>query len=153
MTLSLQLSMSENIFFWHFRLHLLILIFTIAASSPRLLAIGIPFPIVSFVLLKVRMILLIHLRLLWGLGTNFPVITGTGNNCDLDVSPINNSDSDSSVCYNYVDGYFVYIIYISFMPHRGSFGRKVTSINDPLWRFSSSVNSFFKCACAAIQWG
>ena len=22
-----------------------------------------------------------------------------------------------------------------------------------LWHFSSSVNSFFKCACAAIQWG
>ena len=54
MTLSLQLGMSESITLWHFKHSLLILTFTRAVSSPRLLEIGIHLQILSFLLLKVQ---------------------------------------------------------------------------------------------------
>ena len=53
MTLSPQLGMSEIITLWHFKPALLILTFTSAVSSPRLLEIGIHLQILAFRLLKV----------------------------------------------------------------------------------------------------
>ena len=52
MTLSPQLGMSEIITLWHFKPPLLILTFTSAVSSPRLLEIGIHSQILSFLLLN-----------------------------------------------------------------------------------------------------
>ena len=57
MTLSPQLGMTEITTLWHFKPSLLILTFTSAASSPRLLEIGIHLQILSFLLLKEQKIL------------------------------------------------------------------------------------------------
>ena len=54
MTLSPQLGMSESITLWHFKCPLLILGFTRAVSSSRLLEIGIHLQIITFLLLKVQ---------------------------------------------------------------------------------------------------
>ena len=54
----------ESITLWHFKPPLLILTFTRAVSSPRLLEIGIYFQIVSFLLLNVQKILLLSSLLL-----------------------------------------------------------------------------------------
>ena len=64
MTLSPQLGMSEITTLWHFKPPLLILIFTSAASSPRLLEIGIHLQILSFLLLKEQKTLLLSSLLL-----------------------------------------------------------------------------------------
>ena len=68
----LELGMSEIITLWHFKSPLLILTFTRAVSSARLLEIGIHLQILSFLLLKVQKTLLPSSLLLQGLGTNFP---------------------------------------------------------------------------------
>ena len=54
-----QLGMSENITLWRFKPPLLILTFTRAVSSPRLLKSGIPFQILSFLVLKVQKTMLL----------------------------------------------------------------------------------------------
>ena len=72
MTLSPQLGMSEIITLWHFKPHLLVLTFSSAVSSPKLLEIRIHLQILSFRLLKVQKIMLLSSLFLEGLGTNFP---------------------------------------------------------------------------------
>ena len=59
-----QLGMSEIITLWHFKPSLLILTFTSAVSSPRLLEIGIHLQLLSFLLLKVQKTLLLSSLLL-----------------------------------------------------------------------------------------
>ena len=68
MTLSPQLGMSEIITLWHFKPPLLILTFTRAVSSPRLLEIGIHLQILSFLLLKEQKTLLLSPLFITGPG-------------------------------------------------------------------------------------
>ena len=59
-----QLGMSESITLWRFKPPLLILTFTRAVSSPRLLESGIHFQILSFLVLKVQKTMLLSSLLL-----------------------------------------------------------------------------------------
>ena len=58
-----QLGMSESITLWRFKPLLLILTFTRAVSSPRLLESGIHFQIFSFLVLKVQKTMLLSTSL------------------------------------------------------------------------------------------
>ena len=69
MTLSPKLGVVEISTLWHFRLSLLIQMFIKVASSPRLLGIGMPSPILWSHLLKMQRIVLLSSLLWWELGT------------------------------------------------------------------------------------
>ena len=72
MTLFPKLGAVEISTLWHFRLTLLIQMFTNVASSPRLSGIGMHSPSLWSHLLKMQRIVLLSSHLWWELGINFP---------------------------------------------------------------------------------
>ena len=89
-----QLGMSESITLWHFKPLLLILTFTRAFSSPRLVDIGIHLHILSFLLLKVEMTVAKFTFLV-----RASQITGPGEWLLFGRIPSDNSDSDLMLSY------------------------------------------------------
>ena len=77
MTLSPKLGVVGISTLWHFRLPLPIQMFIKVASSPRLIGIGMPSPILWSHPLKMQRIVLLSSLLWWELGTN-SLITGPG---------------------------------------------------------------------------
>ena len=94
MTLSPKLGVVEISTLWHLRHPLLAQMLIKAASSLRLLEIGMHSPILLFPLPKLQRILWLSSLLWWELGTNFPRSQVLLSDCHFGVSPVNYSGSD-----------------------------------------------------------